>query len=71
MYVCLCHGVTDQHIREAIDDGCDNYRAIRETLKVGTKCGKCACDAKCLVRESTTGCQNGALECLPLLAASA
>lgn len=52
MYVCLCHGITDRHIREAISEGCCNYKEVRKTLGVGTQCGKCACVAKSVVRET-------------------
>ncbi len=52
MYVCLCQGVTDTHIREAIYEGCCNYREVRESTGVGTQCGKCACLAKQVVRET-------------------
>jgi bacterioferritin-associated ferredoxin len=52
MYVCLCTGVTDGQIREAIYEGCCSYREVRETLGVASQCGKCACLAKQVVRET-------------------
>jgi bacterioferritin-associated ferredoxin len=52
MYVCLCQGVTDGQIREAIYDGCCSYRDVRETLGVASQCGKCACLAKQVVRDT-------------------
>ncbi|AYN95045.1 MULTISPECIES: bacterioferritin-associated ferredoxin [Pseudomonas] len=52
MYVCLCRGVTDKQIREAIYEGCCSYREVRECTGVGTQCGKCACLAKTVVRET-------------------
>lgn len=52
MYVCLCQGVTDGQIRDAIYEGCCNYREVRESLGVGTQCGKCACMAKQMVRDT-------------------
>ncbi|MFC3606462.1 bacterioferritin-associated ferredoxin [Stutzerimonas tarimensis] len=52
MYVCLCRGVTDGHIREAISAGCCSYRDVRNVLGVATQCGKCACQAKGVVRET-------------------
>lgn len=52
MYVCLCQGVTDGQIRDAIYDGCCSYRDVRETLGVASQCGKCACLAKQLVRDT-------------------
>ncbi|TBU71401.1 (2Fe-2S)-binding protein [Pseudomonas daroniae] len=52
MYVCLCEGVTDGQIREAIYEGCCSYREVRETLSVASQCGKCACLAKQVVRQT-------------------
>jgi len=52
MYVCLCQGVTDGQIRSAIQGGCCNYRDVRTALGVGTQCGKCACAAKQIARET-------------------
>jgi len=43
MYVCLCKGVTDSQIREAISEGASSMRAIREQTGVMSACGKCAC----------------------------
>ena len=40
MYVCLCEGVTDGQIREAIYEGCCSYRDVRATLGVASQfCG--------------------------------
>lgn len=58
MYVCLCQGVTDGQIREAIYEGCCSYRDVRETLNVANQCGKCACLAKQVVRETLNGMQS-------------
>ena len=59
MYVCLCRGVTYNHIRDAIYEGCCSYRDVRESLGVGTQCGKCACMAKQVVRETLTEVRAG------------
>lgn len=65
MYVCLCQGVTDGQIREAIYEGCCSYRDVRESLGVATQCGKCACLAKQVVRDTLSEVQSGqaALAC--------
>ena len=55
MYVCLCYGVTDTQIREAVSEGCCSFREVRNALKVASQCGKCACTAKTLVREALDG----------------
>ncbi|TDF38413.1 (2Fe-2S)-binding protein [Alteromonadaceae bacterium M269] len=42
MYVCLCHGVTDKHIKDAVrEEGVGNLRDLKSTLSVGSQCGKC------------------------------
>ena len=58
MYVCLCEGVTDGQIREAIYEGCCSYRDVRKTLGVASQCGKCACLAKQVVRETLSDVHN-------------
>ena len=57
MYVCLCVGVTDGQIRDAIYEGYCSYKEVRAATNVGTQCGKCACLAKEVVRETLTKLQ--------------
>lgn len=56
MYVCVCNGVSEQQIRNALYNGCSNYREVRNTLGVASKCGKCACQAKKIVRQTLNEC---------------
>ncbi|MCJ8312097.1 MAG: bacterioferritin-associated ferredoxin [Saccharospirillaceae bacterium] len=42
MYVCLCKGITDSQIKNAVDDGATSLRALRKELGAMTQCGKCA-----------------------------
>ena len=58
MYVCLCQGVTDGQIRDAIYEGCCSYREVRESTGVASQCGKCAYVAKQVVRETLGNVQN-------------
>ena len=42
MYVCLCHGITDKAIKQAVrEDGVGNMRQLKQTLGVGSQCGTC------------------------------
>jgi bacterioferritin-associated ferredoxin len=42
MYVCLCHGITDKAIKQAVlTDGVGNIRQLKQKLGVGDQCGKC------------------------------
>lgn len=51
MYVCLCRGITDQDIKDAVSNGAESYREIRETLDLGTCCGRCVPEAKSIINE--------------------
>ncbi|WP_144211252.1 bacterioferritin-associated ferredoxin [Shewanella donghaensis] len=43
MYVCLCHGITDTQIREAVSKHGDSSLAdVKKRLGVADQCGKCA-----------------------------
>ncbi len=42
MFVCMCYGVTDKDIRQAVENnGAGNMRELRKQLDVGSQCGKC------------------------------
>jgi bacterioferritin-associated ferredoxin len=46
MYVCVCKGVSDTAIREAVHRGADRMRDLKHGLGVSGQCGICACYAK-------------------------
>jgi bacterioferritin-associated ferredoxin len=42
MFVCLCHGVTDTQIKNAVKtQGVGNLRELKKALGVGSQCGSC------------------------------
>ncbi|AKC86302.1 (2Fe-2S)-binding protein [Pseudoxanthomonas suwonensis] len=41
MYVCLCNGVTDRHIREAVEKGCGSVGELTMRTGCGASCGSC------------------------------
>jgi bacterioferritin-associated ferredoxin len=51
MYVCLCHGVTENAIREAVGDGVRTLRELSFMTGCGTRCGSCADLARALLQE--------------------
>lgn len=65
MYVCICHAVTDREIRDCIADGAHSMRELRAELKVGTQCGKCACDVRALLKEEKSSAAGLASASLP------
>ncbi|MFL0811559.1 MAG: bacterioferritin-associated ferredoxin [Agarilytica sp.] len=52
MFVCICKGITDTQIREAIDNGAENMGEIRQELGVSSQCGRCVPAVKEVVRAS-------------------
>ncbi|MFN0040787.1 MAG: bacterioferritin-associated ferredoxin [Burkholderiales bacterium] len=42
MYVCLCNGITDSQIRNAVNSGLRTLTELRGELGVATCCGRCA-----------------------------
>ncbi|MCL7715376.1 (2Fe-2S)-binding protein [Stenotrophomonas mori] len=41
MYVCICNGVTDHQIREAIENGCSSVSELTMRTGCGSTCGSC------------------------------
>lgn len=41
MLVCVCHGVKDQDIERAIQNGINSMRQLSDKLHLGTSCGCC------------------------------
>lgn len=52
MYVCICKGITDGQIQQALDNGAD-YKTLREELGVATDCGQCGNHCKSMVKDHT------------------
>ena len=46
MYICICKGVTDTAIREAVCQGAGRMRDLKSCLGVSEQCGKCAAHAQ-------------------------
>lgn len=59
MYVCLCKGITDTQIRDAITDGACSMRDLRDRLDVASQCGKCGRECKSLISEYRQGASAG------------
>ncbi len=71
MYICVCKGVTDSAIREAVNNGAERMRDLKNCLGVTEQCGVCACHAKEVLeqaRSQKTPIQFPAPESVPELA---
>ncbi|RUO36832.1 (2Fe-2S)-binding protein [Aliidiomarina shirensis] len=61
MYVCLCKGITDKQIVQAVENGAASVRELRKQFGLGNQCGKCTCMARGVLNEalqSTASCQK-------------
>jgi bacterioferritin-associated ferredoxin len=58
MYVCICHGVTERELRDAIADGAHTEESVGVRCGAGTSCGTCLeriCDLLSAVTERSHG----------------
>ncbi len=47
MYICICKGITEQQVDDALETGqAESMGDLRQSLGLGTQCGRCACHAK-------------------------
>lgn len=46
MFVCICHGITEEDIETAVGQGVNSMQQLREQLNVAKQCGRCMQFAK-------------------------
>jgi bacterioferritin-associated ferredoxin len=46
VYICLCHGITENQIRSCVADGARTLCDLSGELGVATQCGNCAESAR-------------------------
>jgi len=44
VYICICYGITDTRIKQAIHSGCQSCADLMNCLNVGTRCRRCHSD---------------------------
>jgi bacterioferritin-associated ferredoxin len=52
MYICLCHGVNETTIREAVRNGSRTLRELSFQTGCGTQCGSCVSQVQALLLET-------------------
>ena len=52
MYVCICKGITDSQIRDAVNNGASSLRKVRKQLGATSQCGKCGTVTKKIVDDT-------------------
>ena len=58
MYVCVCHSVTDRDIQNAVVNGANSLRELRDQLNVASCCGRCASCARDVMLEAQVACSK-------------
>lgn len=53
MYVCLCAGITDTTIKNAIADGCRSLKELKNQTGAMSQCCKCCGQCKEILLEIT------------------
>lgn len=46
MYICICKGVTDKHIKAAVENGAQSLKDLNQEFGLAGQCGKCSKAAK-------------------------
>jgi bacterioferritin-associated ferredoxin len=62
VYACICVGVTEHEILEAVDQGADSVVAVSEKTAAGTVCGSCHDHIEALIEERCGSCPLAALQ---------
>jgi len=58
MYICLCNGITESQIRDAVDGGARSLRELHLCLGVASCCGRCADCAQQVLHETLSSRQS-------------
>ncbi|NMP16143.1 hypothetical protein HII16_07320 [Thalassotalea sp. Y01] len=51
MFVCICHQITEADLANAVEQGANTMKEIRDQLSVASQCGKCVQFAKQVLAE--------------------
>ncbi|MDF1820530.1 MAG: bacterioferritin-associated ferredoxin [Alcanivoracaceae bacterium] len=65
MIVCLCKGVNDHSIRDAVARGCASVSDLRRELGVASQCAKCARCAREVLDDALTEMRAAELQAAP------
>lgn len=70
MYVCICKGVCDKRVREAIESGASTVSAVGRACGAGTDCGSCQDQIACMIEDHDEVRRPPGRVSLPMLVAS-
>lgn len=58
MYICLCHGITDRDVRQALKSGARCSKTVFEALGCQPECGRCGAEVKTMARSGVTSASD-------------
>ncbi len=58
MYVCLCNGITESQIRDAVGGGARSLSELHSCLGVASCCGRCADCAQQVLHETLSSSET-------------
>jgi len=62
MYVCLCHGISENRLDEAIREGARSFEQLQSCTGVATCCGACEPCAREMLEQRTLASSASALQ---------
>ncbi|WP_044247649.1 (2Fe-2S)-binding protein [Chondromyces apiculatus] len=65
MYVCLCKGVTDSEINDAICKGACSVTEVMRCTSAGTRCGSCRPTIQSLLEKAAPASAKRSLSLIP------
>lgn len=54
MYVCICNGVSERQVHQAVAAGCSSLKELKNDLGVSNGCGRCAGHARNVLEDAMT-----------------
>jgi bacterioferritin-associated ferredoxin len=61
MYVCLCHGFTEKHVRQAVSQGPCTVSEVYRRLGETPRCGQCVSSVVDIARNNRGADEQAAL----------
>jgi bacterioferritin-associated ferredoxin len=58
MYVCLCLGVTNHTVAQAVRSGASTSREVAEACGAGLECGRCRRTVRAIIAAQTSDAPN-------------
>lgn len=52
MYVCICHGISEKRLSQAVQDGARSFEQLQARTGVATCCGACETCARQVLDET-------------------